>query len=283
MILYDVLLKGCDTPLTREQVAELFHAGQIDPHHPCKLTANPSWRTIDEIFPLLKYDSTAGMLHPDTTMPPLETWKPILLAAGVVSFLTVVFIFAMRQNHEPLAATTVSRKANSGTRSHALPSPAQFVPWNKAPVVASLPSTPRTTAPQHNTDKSSLVARLERDRQAQDQLPREQAAQTESIRAANKRKKLEEERAAGTDHHIPLDQNYYVTMPGGGVWIKIHDNDVTTFDVSINGAWRRNVRKEKGISHSGTDETYIYGSGGSSLYYVWEISGKLNHCLLRVR
>lgn len=43
------------------------------------------------------------------------------------------------------------------------------------------------------------------------------------------------------------------------------------------------VRKQKGISHSRTDETFVYGNERASLYYVWEISGQLNHCLLRVR
>ncbi|MEO5719196.1 MAG: hypothetical protein ABIR29_11585, partial [Chthoniobacterales bacterium] len=57
----------------------------------------------------------------------------------------------------------------------------------------------------------------------------------------------------------------------------------TSFDIWINGAHYRNVPKQKGISHSGTDETPVYRSVGASLYYVWEVSGQLNHCLLRMR
>ena len=34
---------------------------------------------------------------------------------------------------------------------------------------------------------------------------------------------------------------------------------------------------------SGTDEALIYNNGRASLYYVWELSGQLNHCRLRVR
>ena len=52
MILYDLNVKGYHTPLTREQIAELFHAGRVDRHHPCKLTVKSEWRTIDELFPL---------------------------------------------------------------------------------------------------------------------------------------------------------------------------------------------------------------------------------------
>jgi hypothetical protein len=50
---------GYHTPLTSEQIAELFHAGRVDRHHPCKPTAKSEWGTIDELFPLLKYDSTS--------------------------------------------------------------------------------------------------------------------------------------------------------------------------------------------------------------------------------
>ncbi len=67
------------------------------------------------------------------------------------------------------------------------------------------------------------------------------------------------------------------------VSVRVLDNDVTSFDVCINGAWHRDVKKEKGLSHSGTDETLIYTDSGASLYYVWEISGELNSCRLRVR
>jgi hypothetical protein len=74
-----------------------------------------------------------------------------------------------------------------------------------------------------------------------------------------------------------------VNVGGTGVSVKIHDNDVTSFDVWINGQWRREVPKQKGITQSRTDETLIYDSGRARLYYVWEISGRINHCLLRVR
>lgn len=82
---------------------------------------------------------------------------------------------------------------------------------------------------------------------------------------------------------VPLDRDVTVQTPDAAVSLRIHDNDVTSFDVWVNGGLRRNVTKEKGISRSRTDETLIYGSGRTSLYYVWEISGTLNHCIVRVR
>ena len=92
-----------------------------------------------------------------------------------------------------------------------------------------------------------------------------------------------ERKVAGQDVIIPLDEDMIISHGGMSVRVKIHDNDVTSFDVWINGAWHREVPKQKGITHSGTDETLIYSSGGAQLYYVWELSGKLNHCRLRVR
>jgi hypothetical protein len=46
VILYDLGVKGYHTPLTREQIAELFYSGRVDRHHPCKLTPKSEWRTI---------------------------------------------------------------------------------------------------------------------------------------------------------------------------------------------------------------------------------------------
>jgi len=93
----------------------------------------------------------------------------------------------------------------------------------------------------------------------------------------------EQEKAAGHDHHVALDDWQTIDVGGESVTLKIHDNDVTSFDVWVNYGVRREVKKEKGITRSGTDETLIYTNGRASLYYVWEISGRINHCLLRVR
>jgi hypothetical protein len=56
--LYDLLVEGYHTPLTASQIAELFHAGQIQRNDPCKEVGTERWRTIDELFPLLKYHSS---------------------------------------------------------------------------------------------------------------------------------------------------------------------------------------------------------------------------------
>jgi hypothetical protein len=109
-----------------------------------------------------------------------------------------------------------------------------------------------------------------------------QRQQAELARLQQERAK-QEEQAHGQDLITPLDRDVLVDVGGVSVSVKIHDNDVATFDVWINGAWHRAVPKQKGITQSRTDETLIYNAGRAWLYYVWEPSGKLNHCLLRVR
>jgi hypothetical protein len=116
-----------------------------------------------------------------------------------------------------------------------------------------------------------------------EEAARAQIAAENQQRTELERQRKETERASGKDYHVPLDRFSYIPMDGGDASIKIHDNDVTSFDVWVNGSYRREVLKEKGMTHSGTDETLIHRSGRSSLYYVWQISGKLDHCLLRVR
>src|SRR3954471_9988315 len=55
--LFDILQDGFHTPLTATQVAELFQAGRVSRHTRCKPAKQKEWRTIDELFPLLKYHS----------------------------------------------------------------------------------------------------------------------------------------------------------------------------------------------------------------------------------
>ena len=136
--------------------------------------------------------------------------------------------------------------------------------------------TSRTTVDLHAAELA------EQRRQAEERQREQAAAQAERDRLMAERARLEQ-KAAGRDTIIALDQQGIVIVGGNSVSVKIHDNDVTSFDVWIDGSRRRGVRKQKGITQSGTDETLIYAIGRARLYYVWELSGQLNHCRLRVR
>jgi hypothetical protein len=58
--LYDLLVDGYHTPLTAAQIGELFHAGRLRRTDPCKEAGHKEFRTLDELFPLLKYDSSSS-------------------------------------------------------------------------------------------------------------------------------------------------------------------------------------------------------------------------------
>ena len=55
---YDLLVDGYHTPLTSAHIAALFRSGRLRKNDPCKEVGKDQWRTLDELFPLLKYDSS---------------------------------------------------------------------------------------------------------------------------------------------------------------------------------------------------------------------------------
>lgn len=55
--LFEILQDGFHTPLTEAQISQLFQAGRLNRHTPCKPVKQAAWRTIDELFPLLKYNA----------------------------------------------------------------------------------------------------------------------------------------------------------------------------------------------------------------------------------
>lgn len=58
---YELHVEGYHAPLTAEQIAELFRAKQVRRNDKCREVGAREWRTIDELFPLLKYDSSSGI------------------------------------------------------------------------------------------------------------------------------------------------------------------------------------------------------------------------------
>jgi hypothetical protein len=55
--LYDVKTRGLHSPLNSREISVLFRVGVLDEPAPCKPVGEAKWRTIDELFPLLKYES----------------------------------------------------------------------------------------------------------------------------------------------------------------------------------------------------------------------------------
>lgn len=263
------MAEGYHTPMTREAIADLYRAGRLRNDTPCKHAAKTGWQTIDELFPLLKYDSC----------PPLSSrisdrdesshgWLPIALGCAAVLILGAIFIFFTWHNRAPETAPAAIQSTIGGS------------------TVLPRPQPPATSGSQDfsaSQTAQSSRQRADNDRLAREQVQRDQAARADGMRAERAREERERQKAAGRDQVVPLNQSVPIDVGGSNVEVRIVDNDTTSIDVWINAVHYRAVPKQKGISHSGADETLLYSNGRASLYYVWEISGELNHCLLRVR
>jgi hypothetical protein len=277
---------------TSQQISKLFHAGKLDRQDACKLVEKANWRTVDELFPLLKYGAaTIAEATPLSPARPPRRGGFLLLTVTVGTAVVAITYLLARQNSLPKERPQVERRVVAATKevqALSAPTPALAVPptaGTSAPATrrpAAQPSdlTPRQA--QFNARVASYNAAMELGRRNQ-QTNAEERAKAERNRIELEKRRAEDKRRAGTDFVIPLGKNVPMDVGGSSVSVKIRDNNILTFDVTVNGSQRRNVRKEKGISRTGADETLIYSDGRASLYYVWELSGKLNHCLLRVR
>jgi hypothetical protein len=283
---YEVLADGYHSPLTKTQIAELFQAGRLHRNHPCKPVSQKNWRTIDELFPLLKHQSVG----PTSFYSPEADARSSTTHIVIIGFLIAAFVAGLWCYFRPKEADSIALPAVTVRN---WPKTISSAPTSVTQQTANIPSTAPLTvyAPPvsvegvHETNYAlPTTGDLQQARLAEQrrQAEQRQVEQIERNRLAAERASLER-KAAGHDLIIPLDEDRIVSFGAMSVRVKIHDNDVTTFDVWINGEWHRAVPKQKGISHSGTDETLIYNGGTARLYYVWEPSGKLNHCLLRVR
>lgn len=282
MNFYDVLAEGYHTPLTKTQIADLFHAGRLARDYPCKEVERNEWRTIDELFPLLKYDVSLSFPDRPAALPSSHAGNRALavgIAALVISAAAFAFYFALRnETHAFRDATTVELATESPARVTITSPPANITNVN----LATSADVPQSNDFSRQSQQSRLAQ--ERLNAAQKEREQSQAAKLAQDRVNAEQRERELQKAAGTTMRIPLDQYTIVRNVGGlDVPVKIHDRDITTIDVWTSYAGPVQMTKQKGITGSRTDETLIYRNGRAHLYYVWEISGKLNHCLLRVR
>jgi hypothetical protein len=146
-MLYEVLAPGYHSPLTKTQITELFHAGRLERNHPCKPLSQKHWRTVDELFPLLKYQSA--------TISWDEPWEPVrrpaidrsvVLACIAVALAVAALWFYLRPDSNP--TSSVYRAAVSETR---WPRTAS-TPGTRAPTVASQRLQQERPQPQQPND-----------------------------------------------------------------------------------------------------------------------------------
>lgn len=282
MNLYDILAEGFHTPLTAVEIADLFRAGRLGRNDPCKSVAKKDWRTVDELFPLLKYDTSDHFRYSPFEIDGVFAHHRgvVIVACAFVAALLALIVnsdgdgrrlaqasVSLSQPPTPPLLSTNGTSQDPDARSNAL-----RLPPSNVTVLAE--------PPVRRTDNLSQLPTSEEHRLAEQQQREQTRLGQERLDAAEKQRVAQ----VGRDEMVPLDQFVTISDVGGSsVSVKIHDNDVTSFDVWINGARQRNVRKEKGNTHTRTDETLIYQNGKAKLYFVWEISGTLNSCILRVR
>lgn len=125
--LYNIEKRGVHRSLTREQIAELFRDGQLKGDDRCKPAAKSNWQTINELFPLLKYDGTYVHVSALEEARPGIVWSERFLLAftsivvlGLSIFLCERFI---HRNHA--TAPIVTHHSYSVSAPQASPSPAR--------------------------------------------------------------------------------------------------------------------------------------------------------------
>ncbi len=266
---YDVKAEDCHNPLTSQEIAERIQAGRFQRNEPCRKVGENEWRTIDELFPLPEHGS-GNRVEPSSDKP---EQRPTAFPLGIAAALATAFLAGgihflwLRPAHRAAAIADLERHNT-------------VLPGAPNSGYSYSPTTPRNPGSESLRNNQK---RLETERRQRGQLARDQARRADRTRGKAEEQARVTHKAAGTDYHVPFDEDYDLRDPLMNARVRVHDNDVTTFDIWINGAHYRNVQKLKGFIHSGTDETVIYSDGRASLYYVWAISGQLNRCILRVR
>ena len=93
MDLYDVKARGFHSPLNAREISRLYRFGQLDGRQPCKPKGEAKWRTVDELFPLLRYEADAPPLRfddPGSFQRPRKALLPLCASlvalAGTAAF-----------------------------------------------------------------------------------------------------------------------------------------------------------------------------------------------------
>jgi hypothetical protein len=129
MDLYDVKARGFHSPLNAREIGQLFRTGQLGGQQPCKPKGEAKWRTVDELFPLLKYEAAAGPLR---FKKPAVSNKPIVVfawtLAGLVLCGIAYFISAPRstsptRGHALVESPTLDRRSSGRRETDPSPHP----------------------------------------------------------------------------------------------------------------------------------------------------------------
>jgi hypothetical protein len=132
MDLYDVKARGFHCPLNYREISRLYRAGQFSGRQACKPKSEARWQTIDELFPLLKYEAAAPPLRFED--PPQRRRRVMFIStcALLLAFLGAAMLQVWIQS----APTTVDRWSGEHKRPQmAEPAVVPFTPTS--PVTSS--------------------------------------------------------------------------------------------------------------------------------------------------
>ena len=201
MNLYNVLAAGHHTPLTKTQIAGLFHAGLFDYDQPCKQVEEKEWRTIDELFPLLRYEIPQQSLYQPSDVHGSLARHPvlaILISILVISVVSLGGYFALR------GGTRASRNSITGATGFRVLVHAKTATASPAPVAkSSLPvnNTVVNATPPTNPSQPDIYlqpagptqVRLDEEKKARDKRPGSlKTASTQSKKSAKNKRRPEE-------------------------------------------------------------------------------------------
>jgi len=110
MDLYDIKARGLHSPLNSREIGRLFRSGHLDGRQPCKPRGEAQWRTIDELFPILKYEAAAPPLRFHPPGQP-RSRLPLICACALLLVLSGIALFHFKfQTIPPNAARLTQEK-----------------------------------------------------------------------------------------------------------------------------------------------------------------------------
>ena len=115
MDLYDVRGRGFHSPLNAREISRLYRFGQLDGRHPCKPKGEARWRSVDDLFPLLRYEAAAPPLRFDERQPLQHHGKAILSVCVILVALAGMAAFHLRKP-DGLKASVQSDGPNPAAR-----------------------------------------------------------------------------------------------------------------------------------------------------------------------
>jgi len=182
---YDVVAGGHRTALTGTQIAGLFQAGQLTRNDPCKEAEQTQWRTIDEVFPLIKNGPPPRSLYQPTE---LHSPRPRIVALTAVISILVI-------SAGSLAGYFVWKSGARGAGNAITPEAAANPP---APVSYTI----------ENPYFASQKARAEQERLNAARRAREQAqaAKLAQERADAEKRERDLQKTAALTERLPLNQ-----------------------------------------------------------------------------